>query len=191
VALWLRQGRYEEAKASAQWFAQTFGRDGFWLEIQEHGIGEERLVTEGMLRLGQELGLGVVATNDAHYLRREDAEAHDCLLAIATGSDLDDPKRFRFTGEESYVKTEAEMRALFGAHPETLENTQLVANLCEFDFEKRYYLPEFPRPEGFTTDEALLRHLTERGAVTRYGDPLPEPVRERMEYELRVINTAG
>jgi DNA polymerase-3 subunit alpha len=191
VALWLRQGRYEEAKASAQWFAQTFGRDGFWLEIQEHGIGEERLVTEGMLRLGQELGLGVVATNDAHYLRREDAEAHDCLLAIATGSDLDDPKRFRFTGEESYVKTEAEMRALFGAHPETLENTQLVANLCEFDFEKRYYLPEFPRPEGFATDEALLRHLTEQGAATRYGDPLPEAVRERLEYELRVINTAG
>jgi len=191
VALWLRQGKYEEAKASAQWFAQTFGKDGFWLEIQEHGIGEERLVTEGMLRLGRELGLGVVATNDAHYLRREDAEAHDCLLAISTGSDLDDPKRFRFTGEESYVKSEAEMRALFAAHPETLENTQVVANLCEFDFEKRYYLPEFPRPAEFATDEALLRHLAEQGAAARYGTPLPAPVRERLEYELGVINTAG
>ncbi len=191
VALWLRQGRYEEAKASAQWFAQTFGKDGFWLEIQEHGIGEERLVTEGMLRLGQELGLGVVATNDAHYLRREDAEAHDCLLAIATGSDLDDPKRFRFTGEESYVKSEAEMRELFGAHPETLSNTQVVADSCEFDFEKRYFLPEFPRPERFATDEALLQHLAELGAVARYGDPLPAAARERLEYELGVINTAG
>ena len=191
IALWLRQGRYEEAKASAQWFASTFGKDGFWLEIQEHGIGEERLVTEGMLRLGQELGLGVVATNDAHYLRREDAQAHDCLLAIGTGSDLDDPKRFRFTGEESYVKSEAEMRALFGAHPETLDNTQVVANLCEFHFEKKYYLPEFPRPADFATDEALLRHLTERGAEQRYGAPLPAPVRERLEYELGVINTAG
>jgi DNA polymerase-3 subunit alpha len=191
IALWLRQGRYEEAKASAQWFASTFGKDGFWLEIQEHGIGEERLVTEGMLRLGQELGLGVVATNDAHYLRREDAQAHDCLLAIGTGSDLDDPKRFRFTGEESYVKSEAEMRELFGAHPETLDNTQMVANLCEFNFEKKYYLPEFPRPTEFATDEALLRHLTERGAEERYGAPLPGPVRERLEYELGVINTAG
>ena len=191
VALYLRQGKYEEAKASAQWFAQTFGKDGFWLEIQEHGIGEERLVTEGMLRLGRELGLGVVATNDAHYLRREDAEAHDCLLAISTGSDLDDPKRFRFTGQESYVKSEAEMRELFGDHPETLENTQEVANLCEFDFERRYYLPEFPRPAEYATDEALLRHLAEEGAVARYGSPLPPPVRERLEYELGVINTAG
>lgn len=191
VALWLRQGRYEEAKASAQWFARTFGRDGFWLEIQEHGIGEERLVTQGMLRLGQELGIGVVATNDAHYLRREDARAHDCLLAISTGSDLDDPKRFRFEGEESYVKSEAEMRALFGAHPETLDNTQIVANLCEFEFEKKYHVPEFPRPAEFTSDEALLRHLAERGAEAHYGSPLPDPVRERLEYELEVINTAG
>ena len=100
-----------------------FGPDGFWLEIQQHGIAEERLVTEGMLRLGQELGIGVVATNDAHYLRREDAEAHDVLLAIGTGSDLDDPKRFRFTGQESYVKSEKEMRALFPEQPETLANT--------------------------------------------------------------------
>lgn len=191
VALWLRQGRYEDAKASAQWFARTFGTDGFWLEIQEHGIGEERLVTEGMLRLGRELGLGVVATNDAHYLRREDAQAHDCLLAIATGSDLDDPKRFRFTGEESYVKTEAEMRALFAAHPETLDNTVTVANLCEFEFEKKYHVPEFPRPAEFATDEALLLHLAEQGAVERYGTPLPDAARQRLAYELGVINTAG
>jgi len=101
VALHLRQGRYEEAKRSAEWFSSTFGKDGFWLEVQHHGIAEERLVTEGMLRLGEELGIGVVSTNDAHYLRREDAESHDVLLAIGTGSDLDDPKRFRFTGQES------------------------------------------------------------------------------------------
>ena len=123
VSLHLRQGRYEEAKRSAEWFARVFGPDGFWLEVQQHGIAEERLVTEGMLRLGQELGIGVVATNDAHYLRREDAESHDVLLAIGTGSDLDDPKRFRFTGEESYVKSEKEMKALFPDHPEVLANT--------------------------------------------------------------------
>jgi DNA polymerase III subunit alpha len=191
VSLHLRQGRYEEAKRSAEWFARLFGPEGFWLEVQQHGIGEERLVAEGMLRLGSELGIGVVATNDAHYLRREDAESHDVLLAIGTGSDLDDPKRFRFTGEESYVKSEKEMRALFPDHPEVLANTQTVADRCEFDFEKKYFVPGFPRPEGYASDEALLEDLARRGAARRYGEPLPPEVEERLTYELGVINTAG
>jgi DNA polymerase III subunit alpha len=191
VALHLRQGKYDEARKSAEWFARTFGTDGFWLEIQQHGIPEERLVAEGMLRLGKELGLGVVATNDAHYLRREDAEAHDVLLAIGTGSDLDDPKRFRFTGQESYVKSEKEMRALFPDQPEALANTARVADLCEFDFEKRYFLPSFPRPAGYASDEALLEHLALEGALRRYGAPLPPEVAERLAYELGVINRAG
>ena len=191
VALWLRQGKYDKARESAEWFASTFGKDRFFLEVQQHGIPEEAIVTKGMFELGKELGLGVVATNDAHYLKREDAEAHDVLLAIGTGSDLDDPKRFRFTGNESYVKTEAEMRALFAEHPETIELTQTIANRCEFDFEKRYFLPQFPRPEEYATDEDLLRDLAERGAVARYGDPLPPAVRTRLDYELSVINQAG
>ncbi|HEY7479268.1 MAG TPA: DNA polymerase III subunit alpha [Gemmatimonadales bacterium] len=191
VSMHLRQGRYEEARKSAEWFAGTFGSDGFWLEIQQHGIPEERIVTEGMLRLGRELGLGVVATNDAHYLRREDAEAHDVLLAIGTGSDLDDPKRFRFTGQESYVKSEREMRALFPDRPEVLDNTQRVAELCEFDFERRYFLPGFPRPAGYASDESLLDHLARQGAERRYGSPLPAQVAERLGYELGVIERAG
>lgn len=191
VALWLRQGRYEEARKSAEWFAQTFGKDGFWLEIQKHGIPEEDLVTEGMLRLGQEMGIGVVATNDAHYLRREDAEAHDVLLAIGTGADLDDPKRFRFTGQESYVKSEKEMRALFPNQPDTLRNTQTIADLCEFSFEKKYFLPQFPRPAEYSDDVTLLRDLAVKGTEVRYGTPMPDKVRERMEFELGVINTAG
>src|SRR3954469_11665633 len=191
VALYLRQGKFEEARKSAEWFSQTFGPEGFWLEIQQHGIGEERQVTEGMLRLGRELGIGVVATNDAHYLRREDAEAHDVLLAIGTGSDLDDPKRFRFLGQESYVKSEAEMRALFPEQPETIDNTARVADRCEFDFEKRYFLPVFPRPPEYQSDEALLQHLAHSGAEQRYGSPLPPEVRERLEYELGVIERAG
>src|SRR3954465_11365398 len=101
-----------------------------------------------MLRLGSQPGLGGGATNDAHYLKREDAEAHDVLLAIGTGADLDDPKRFRFLGQESYVKSEAEMKALFPDQLETLSNTVRVADLCEFDFEKRYFLPTFPPPAG-------------------------------------------
>jgi DNA polymerase III subunit alpha len=191
ISLYLRQGNYEEAKRSAQWFAQTFGEDNFWLEVQLHGIPEEGPVNQGMFQLGKELGLGVVATNDAHYLKREDAEAHDVLLAIGTGAELDDPKRFRFTGDESYVKSEAEMRRLFPDHPETLANTQLVANRCEFNFEKKYYVPEFPRTEGFASDAALLEALASAGTEGRYGTPLPANVKERLEYELRVINTAG
>jgi DNA polymerase III subunit alpha len=191
VALHLRQGRYEEARKSAEWFSRTFGPGGFWLEIQHHGIPEERPVAEGMLRLGRELGIGVVATNDAHYLRREDAESHDVLLAIGTGSDLDDPKRFRFLGEESYVKSEVEMRALFPENPETLTNTAQVAELCEFDFEKRYFLPSFPRPQEYASDEALLDHLATTGAERRYGSPVPQAVRDRLAYELGVIEKAG
>jgi DNA polymerase III subunit alpha len=191
VALWLRQEKYEKARESAAWFAQVFGKERFYLEVQHHGIPEEVIVTKGMFELAKDLGLGVVATNDAHYLKREDAEAHDVLLAIGTGADLDDPKRFRFTGNESYVKSEKEMRQLFAEHPETLELTQAVADKCEFDFEKKYYLPQFPRPAEYADDEALLRDLTEKGAAERYGTPLPPDVRTRLEYELSVINAAG
>src|SRR5512146_3384690 len=163
IALYLRAGQYEAAKASAEYFARLFGPDGFRLEVQNHGIAEEEIVTAGMFRLSQELGIPVVATNDAHYLRKDDAEAHDVLLAIGTGSDLDDPKRFRFTGSESYVKSEAEMRELFPEDLDALALTQAVADRCEFDFEKRYFLPNFPRPAEYPSDEALLRELAERG----------------------------
>ncbi len=191
VSLWLRQGNFEAARESAEWFARTFGKDGFWLEVQEHGIPDERVVAEGMFRLADTLGLPVVATNDAHYLRREDAEAHDVLLAIGTGKDLDDPKRFRFVGEESYVKSEVEMRELFPGHEEVLANTARVADLCELDFEKRYFLPQFPRPTEYASDDALLVELATRGAERRYGSPLPAPVRERLDYELSVITKTG
>jgi DNA polymerase-3 subunit alpha len=191
IALWLRQQNWDRAVESAQWLAGLFGPERFFLEIQDHGIPDELLVKEGMLRLGRELGIGVVATNDAHYLRREDAEAHDVLLAIGTGADLDDPKRFRFTGTESYVKSEAEMRTLFADCPETLELTQAVADRCEFEFEQRYWVPEFPRPERFASDDDLLVDLTTRGLEGRYGTPLPGPVVERRDYELSVIREAG
>src|SRR5439155_461717 len=137
-----------------------------------------------MLRIAAELGLPITATNDAHYLKREDAEAHDVLLAIGTGKDLDDPKRFRFFGQESYLKSESEMRKLFGEHPDTLAETARVADLCEFDFEKRYFLPQYPRPAEFATDQDLLVHLARLGAVERYGDPLPAAALQRLEYEL-------
>src|SRR6266581_1952671 len=191
IALYLRQGNYEAAKASAQYFARVFGPDGFWLEVQNHGLAEERTVAAGMFQLAAELGLPVVATNDAHYLKKEDAEAHDVLLAIGTGKDLDDPNRFRFFGQESYVKSEPEMGGLFKDHPEVLAETQRVAELCAFDFEKRYFLPQYPRPAEFASDNDLLVHLARAGAAVRYGDPLPQAVHERLDYELRVISHTG
>src|SRR5206468_10034500 len=126
-----------------------------------------------------------------HYLKKDDAEAHDVLLAIGTGKDLDDPKRFRFFGQESYVKSEEEVRALFPDRPDVLAETARVAELCEFDFEKRYFLPQYPRPAEFATDQALLVHLARQGAAERYGDPLPPAVEERLQYELDVIATTG
>src|SRR5213595_2196974 len=193
IALYLRQGNYEAAKASAQYFARVFGPPpgGFWLEVQDHGLADEKIVVAGMLQLARELGLPVVTTNDAHYLRKEDAEAHDVLLAIGTGKDLDDPNRFRFFGQESYVKSEREMRVLFPDHPDVVAETQRVANLCEFDFEKRYFLPQYPRPAEFASDNDLLVHLARAGAAARYGDPLPQVVHERLDYELGVISKTG
>ena len=191
IALYLRQGNYEAAKASAQYFARVFGPDGFWLEVQSHGIADERVVAAGMFRLAAELGLPVAATNDAHYLKKEDAEAHDVLLAIGTGKDLDDPNRFRFFGQESYVKSEPEMAALFADHPEVLAETARVAERCEFDFEKRYFLPQYPRAPEFASDNDLLVHLARAGAAVRYGDPLPRAVQERLDYELGVISHTG
>lgn len=191
IAIWLRAGNYEAAKASAEWFARAFGPEGFWLEVQQHGIPDEAVVARGMFLLAEELGLPVVLTNDAHYLRREDAEAHDVLLAIGTGKDLDDPNRFRFIGQESYVKSEAEMAALFPDRPDLLENTCRVADRCEFDFEKRYFLPQFPRPAGYSSDDELLIKLAVEGAKGRYGDPLPPNVKARLDYELDVITKTG
>src|SRR5467141_26018 len=191
IALYLRQGNEEAAKASARYFAQLFGKDGFWLEVQDHGLAEEKVVSAGMFRLGQELGPPILATNDAHYLKKDDAEAHDVLLAIGTGKDLDDPNRFRFFGQESYVKSEAEMQRLFPEHPEVVPETARVAELCEFDFEKRYFLPQFPRAPEFASDNDLLVHLARAGARARYGEPLPPAVEERLAYELGVISHTG
>ena len=191
VSQWLRMGRYEQAKQAASWFAKTYGPNGFWLEVQNHGIDDEKTVCEGMYQLGDDLGIPIVATNDAHYLERSDHQAHDCLLAIGTGKDLDDPDRFRFHGQESFVKSESEMAELFGDRPDVLNNTQEVANLCEFDFEDKYFVPEFPLPEGAQTEDALLIQLATEGTKRLYADPIPDAVKERLDYEIDVITRLG
>ena len=191
VALWLRQGAYDKAREAAQWHARLFGEGGYWLEVQDHGIREEKQVKDGVEQLAKELGLGIVATNDAHYLRREDAQAHDVLLAIGTGKDLSDPKRFRFDGTESYVKSEDEMRKVFPGRDDLFANTQTIANTCEFDFEKRYFLPAFPLPKEANSEDELVVKLAHEGAEKRYGTPLPPAVKERLDYELGVITKVG
>ncbi|MDH3296743.1 MAG: DNA polymerase III subunit alpha [Gemmatimonadota bacterium] len=186
----LLRDRYDEAKETAEWYARTFpGR--YFLEVQDHGIADQHKVNEGVFQLADELGLPVVLTNDAHYMRREDADAHDTLLCIGTGTFKDDPDRLSFFGQESYFKSAAEMAELFPNRSDLLENTLRVADLCDVQFEQKYHLPNFPLPEEHSSDSAYLRGLTESGARERYGDPLPDDVRERLEYELGVIEQTG
>jgi DNA polymerase-3 subunit alpha len=190
IAKNLQLARYERAKQAAEFYAQHFpGR--FWLEVQNHGIPGQDEINRGVFQLADELGLPVAVTNDAHYLRREDADAHDTLLCIGTGKEKSDPNRLCFHGEESYFKSAEEMAELFPDRPDVMAATLDVAELCDVQFEQKYHLPNFPLPEEFSDDVVLLRHLALEGASERYGDPLRDEVRERLEYELGVIEETG
>jgi len=191
VAKYLSLDRYEDARETAAWYAHVLGEGNYWLEVQDHGIESQEKVNRGVFELAGELGLGVVATNDAHYLRREDADAHDTLLCIGTGKDKSDPNRLRFETEETYFKSPDEMAGLFPDRPEVLENTLAIAERCEVSFDEGYHLPAFPLPDSFEDDVRYLRHLAQEGAKERYGEPLPEEVRERLDYELDVIARTG
>ena len=190
VPRYLQHERYDEAKEAAEWHARVF-KDRYWLELQNHGIPKQDVINKGIIQLSEELGLPLVVTNDAHYLRREDADAHDTLLCIGTGKDKDDPDRLRFHGEESYFKTADEMAELFPDLPGLLAETVKIADRCNVEFEKQYQLPDFPLPDRFPEPMAMLRHEATEGAKARYGDPLPEEVRERLDYELGVIGNTG
>ncbi len=191
IALYLLAEQYDKARRAAEWHARVFGAGHYWLEVQDHGIPGEEKVRAGVYELAEDVGLPVVATNDAHYLRREHADAHDILLCIGTGKDRDDPKRLRFYGQESYFKSTEEMASLFPDRPDVIDNTLEIAELCNVEFEEKVHLPEFPRPEGYASEDDLLRELSERGTLERYGDPLPDGVRERLDYELDVITRCG
>ena len=190
VAKNLELARYDRAKQAAEFYARQFpGR--FWLEVQNHGIPGQEEINRGVFQLAEELGLPVAATNDAHYLRREDADAHDTLLCIGTGKEKSDPNRLCFHGEESYFKSAEEMAELFPDRPDVMSATLDVAELCDVQFEQKYHLPNFPMPDDFSDEAKLLRHLALEGAAERYGDPLSEEVSERLEYELGVIEETG
>lgn len=163
---------YEGAKAKALELRELFGEDSFYLELQAHGIREERIATQGLLRIHHETGIPLVITNDSHYLRKEDARNQDVLMCIQMGKTIDDPDRMRFEGTEFYLKSEDEMRSLFVEFPEALEaadNTAKIAEMCSFDFEfGHYHLPSFPLPEGESDGFEYLKKLCEKGFAERY-----------------------
>jgi DNA polymerase-3 subunit alpha len=189
VARHLMADRWEGAREAATWYAETF-RDRYYLEVQGHDSQGQQELNAKILRLGDELGLPVVATNDAHFLARDDHEAHDVLLCIGLGKDRDDPNRMRYDGG-LYFKSAVEMAERFPDRPDLLENTLRIADDVAVSFEKQYHLPAFPLPASHTDEDGYLEHLTVAGAVKRYGDPLPEAVRERLDYELGVIKGTG
>ena len=146
----LRNGEYENAKRYALELAEIFGPDHFYLELQDHGIRDQAVVNQGILRMHRETGLPMVCTNDAHYLRKEDAEAHDVLLCIQTGKTLDDENRMRYEPRNFYLRSEAEMAERFSDYEGALENTVKIAELCGMDFTfGKYHLPEFQLPPGY------------------------------------------
>ncbi|MGE4353907.1 MAG: DNA polymerase III subunit alpha [Oscillospiraceae bacterium] len=187
----INAGNYEGAKAKALELYTLFGEDRFYLEVQDHGIEEEKRAAAGMLRIHNETGIPLVATNDAHYITREDANNQDVLMCIQMGKTVDDPDRMRFGGSELYLKTEEEMRALLGSYPGALENTERIAELCHFDFEfGHYHLPRFALPEGETNGFAYLQRLCREGLTRRYGDGRKD-VEKQLEYELDMIKKMG
>ncbi len=186
----LRLGRVDEARRAIADYIDIFGRERYIVEVWDHDMPEQRPVVRQLLALAKEFGLRVVATQDAHYLRREDAQAHDVLLAIQTGKTLDDPGRLRYPNDEFYVKSPAEMAALFHELPEALSNTLWVRDACDVKLgEGKILLPRYEVPGGEDPDH-YLRRLCEERMPRRYPNPSAE-VRERMAYELDVIARMG
>ncbi len=190
VAQRLLQEDYDAAKAYAVELADIFGEDDFYLELQDHGIPEQTAVNQGVMRIARETGLPLIVTNDAHYLRKEDAKMQDVLLCVQTGKTVDDPNRMKFQTEEFYLKSEEELRQLFPNCDEAFENTAKIADRCNLEFVfNEYHLPAFPVPEGYTNEE-YFRKLCEDGFKERYISP-PESYRERLNYEIDVISRMG
>lgn len=182
---------YETALKSAGWHRDVFGPENYFVELQDHGIPEQRQTNGDLMSIAEALGVGLVVTNDSHYTHQADAEAHDALLCIQTGAKKTDEDRFKFKGDQFYVKPAHEMHAQFPDHPQTWKNTLAIAERCDVEIEfGRLRLPKFDCPHGLTEQE-YLRQQVLTGAEQRYGDPLDDPVRDRIEHELAVIEQMG
>ena len=190
VPQYLLHNDYDGAKAYALELSRIFGEGNFFLELQNHGIDEQIAVNQGLQRLARETGLPLVATNDAHYLRKEDSAMQDVLLCIQTGKTVEDENRMRFETQEFYLKSEEEMEALFPGAREALDNTVKIAERCNVEFVfNQYHLPSFPVPEGYTS-ESYFRMLCMTGFKERYENP-PQEYIDRLEYEIGVISRMG
>lgn len=201
VQRFLARGEYEEAKAAAIRHVEIFGKENYFLELQDHGIPEQKTVNQALLRLSEELGLDLVCTNDVHYTYADDVEAHDILLCIQTGKKKADEDRMRYEGGQFYLKSEEEMAALFRYAPQALENTHKIAERCNVTFEFGVTkLPNYEVPEGYTA-WTYLKELCENGLHNRYpvfrGEEdthcklSKEELEERLDYELNTIKSMG
>jgi DNA polymerase-3 subunit alpha len=195
VATHLMEGRYDEAKATASWYADVF-KDRYYLEVQAHDSDGQGKLNAEIFKLAKDLSLPVIATNDAHFLGAEDHDAHDILLCIGLGKDRGDNDRMRYD-RGLYFKNHQEIKAKFPDRPDVLENTLAIADVAGIEFGKKYHVPSFPLPPGVATENEYLVRLAEAGARDRYaggadsGQPLPPHIRERLDYELGVITKTG
>ncbi len=187
----LLAGDYEKAKAAALYFNDLFGQGNFYIEIQDHGIDAQQQILPLLIRLARETGIPLVATNDAHYLRKEDSKMQSILICIQTGKTVQDADKLEFETDEFYLKSTEEMYDLFSIAPDACENTVKIADMCNFDFEFGVTkLPYFEAPDGMD-NQVYFEKLCREGLVRRYGDGVTDEMRERLEYEIDVIRRMG
>jgi DNA polymerase-3 subunit alpha len=188
----LQNNRPRRARKVANWYREAFGPENLFLELQEHDIPEMDSVNRALVEMSKETGIPLVATNDAHYVRRDQARAHEVLLSIQTGKTMTDPSRMRMNNDSYYLKSPDEMAALFAGLPDALSNSVLIAERCNVNLDRTgFHLPELDVPVDFTP-KSYLRHLTEMGLRRLYGDEFhSEQVQQRIDYELDIIHRMG
>jgi DNA polymerase-3 subunit alpha len=187
----LRLGQYEEAKKAAGEFQDIFGKENFFAEIMDHGIDIERRTMRELIALAKDLDIPLLATNDLHYTHAHDSTAHAALLCVQSGSTLDDPNRFKFDSNEFYLKSPQQMRALFSDYPEAANNTLLIAERSNVEFDTNTsYMPRFPVPEGETESTWFVKEV-QQGLLERYKGTIPPEVQAQADYEIGVINQMG
>jgi len=192
IAQCLLKGSKDDARRIIERYQSIFGHDRFFLELMDHGIDEERRILEDLAELAGKTGAMPVATNDAHYLRREDADAHEALLCLQTVKTLDDPSRMRFPTREFYVKTPSEMQKLFSWLPEAVTNTVRIADMCNFTVEEGgFLLPDAPMPPGFSDQGEYLADISILGLEHRLGREATEEEKDRLDHELGIISSMG
>ena len=187
----IMNGNYDKARKLAMEYRDIFGNGNYYLEIQDHGLPEQKQVNIEVVRLSRELNIPLVATNDVHYVDKDDAKIQDILMCLQMQKTIDDENRMKFPSDEFYLKSREEMEQLFPELEEALDNTNEIAERCNVEFEfHKYHLPRYDVPEGYTTN-GYFRELCKKGLVERYGEDCPEEYKERLEYELNTIENMG